>query len=237
MSDTKTLAAKILKRKPKAAETTVEVANTSSLPAAQSVIVTAPVQNTKVDPVDGWPRRLARLGIQPATQEERAVPGWVERRSVIIRKAFAEERQRRLAEHTPIPPPVRPEDLTDVIVIEGKKVVEWAAEYDALSAAKKPDDYQPHKSMPGWATWAVQKWRERGAPTAKAIAKSEYETLTEKADGALELALLKEKQAKEATSEKEKLALTKAAQKQRERHEKLVADASVVAQKLKAEQP
>lgn len=77
--------------------------------------------------------------------------------------------------------PLDPSDIKDTTRIEGKTVGTWAKvlEKRELDANGKILDLT---DIPGWATWAVRKWKERGSPTKDAIALAEAKSKNEKAD-------------------------------------------------------
>lgn len=132
----------------------------------------------------------------------------------------AKERQERAIQSfgDPKKPPVEPSELTSETVIEGKPVSFWA---------------QSEESLPGWASWAVRKWKANGTPTpdSKVLA-----IITEIRENA-------EKQAKFAALDKEKAArisdpikakkLLAAAQKKSEKAELLFAEADKIAKEHK----
>jgi hypothetical protein len=196
--------------------------NIQAAPVVGKPTAAAPIAPTPVVPSD-WPTRLIRLGILPLTPEEAKLPDWYERSSAHIKTVLKAERDRQVLDFgDPIPPPLPISELNESTVLDGKTLAEWDTLYETTD-------------LPGWATWGLRHWRERGKPTKARTAKATYDALMEKANGAMELALLKEREAGEkATPEKQKVSLTKQAEKQRERHARLIAEAETALAAVKA---
>ena len=99
-------------------------------------------------------------------------------------------------------PPFDASDLLDTTVVEGKTLLQWTKVEDALEAKMRIK--QPYGclmmleyTMPGWASWAVNKWRARGAPTSQNRLRLEAENLMKKAEAQDAFALMDERAAKE----------------------------------------
>ncbi len=84
--------------------------------------------------------------------------------------------------HLPSLPPCAPEDLFDITKIEGKALGHWAVVEEKAFAkaqkAHKPGSLLVFDSpLPGWASWALTKWKANGSPSLKAKLEAEYAEL------------------------------------------------------------
>ena len=106
-------------------------------------------------------------------------------------------------------PPIKPEDLLASTRIEGKQVSTWAKEIEKLEdKAEALRKLKPGTLpiidltvLPGWAVWAVEKWKAMGCPTKNDKLKIEIELMLEKADKLERFATLDRKRGTEAGME------------------------------------
>jgi len=89
-----------------------------------------------------------------------------------------------------LPAPLEPSEIRDTTRIEGKTVGSWAKLLDKRELDNKKGKVLDLTDLPGWAVWAVRKWKERGSPTKDAIATREAQDKLDKADKLERFALL-----------------------------------------------
>jgi hypothetical protein len=99
-------------------------------------------------------------------------------------------------------PPFDASDLLDTTIVEGKTLKQWSATEDAHETKLRLK--QPYGClrilepiMPGWAAWAVKKWKLRGAPTSLNRLRVAAEALMKKAEAQEAFAAIDDKAAKD----------------------------------------
>jgi hypothetical protein len=174
-------------------------------------------------------------------------------------KDAARQRHARVTVADKNVPPFDASVLYEDTVVEGKTIEQWIAVLEAKEETAREARRDRSKliildftALPGWALWAVEKWRARGCPTKKGAMRDEYATLKEKAEAQDKYAAMDENDAKELLMgvegmrkqgakpkllKKEKAKAEKkldAAKKKRAKAEAFRAEAEALLQKVKA---
>jgi len=185
-----------------------------------------PIKIERKVPVVSNGSRTISLAFKPTVTVSRGGPSWphqgihppswwheikdpakltpYEQRVVTIFAKLAEKRRGFLASaEAPKVPPLNESDLLDNTIVEGKTISEWlkidqAGEEVARAKRNGTSWYVYESQLPGWASWALSKWRERGAPTRFDAIKVQYESLIDKAREQEKFAAMDEKEALES---------------------------------------